>query len=144
MRQFGFYKRVWKNIGPAVLLAGLLLVSPLTAQSGGPYDLSWNTIDGGGGVSSGGQYELVGTIGQPDAGEMFGGDYELYGGLLPGPFECYVDFEHFANFAKYWLEIGVGLPADLHVDENNIVNVLDLKVFGDFWLCSCPLGWPLK
>lgn len=49
------------------------------------YDLTWNTIDGGGATfSSGGGYTLGGTIGQPDAGEMAGGGYSLRGGFWPG------------------------------------------------------------
>lgn len=51
------------------------------AQSGGGYDLTWNTIDGGGGTSSGGAYTLSGTIGQPDAGTLSGGAYTLNGGF---------------------------------------------------------------
>jgi len=116
----------------------LFLSSSLMAD----YQIVWSTVDGGGGVSSGGDYELVGTIAQPDAGEMTGGDFELFGGFWPGPFECYVDFRHFARFAEYWLESGSGLPADLHTD--NVVNLLDLKVFVDYWLCYCPLDWSLK
>ena len=38
------------------------------APAAGSYDLSWWTIDGGGGASSGGAYELAGTSGQPNAG----------------------------------------------------------------------------
>ena len=33
---------------------------------------------------------------------------------------------------------------DLFEDEYNIVNGLDLKVFVDYWLCYCPVDWPLK
>ncbi len=52
------------------------------AQTGGDYDLSWNTIDGGGFTfSSGGEYTLGGTIAQPDAGLMTGGDYTILGGF---------------------------------------------------------------
>jgi len=51
------------------------------AQSGGGYDLTWNTIDGGGGTSTGGVYSLSGTIGQPDAGTLTGGTYTLNGGF---------------------------------------------------------------
>jgi hypothetical protein len=64
-------------------LAALLLV-PLSSfgQSGGPYELNWYTIDGGGGTSSGGSFTLSGTIGQPDAGgPMVGGSYSLTGGF---------------------------------------------------------------
>ena len=53
------------------------------AQSGGLYDLTWSTVDGGGGVSTGGDYTLRGIIGQPDAGAMSGGDYTLAGGFWP-------------------------------------------------------------
>ncbi len=55
----------------ALLLAVLfsLLASVVLAQSGGGYDLTWNTIDGGGTTwSEGGGYSLGGTIGQADAG----------------------------------------------------------------------------
>ena len=54
------------------------------AQTGGGYDLTWHTIDGGGGQSSGGGYQLQGTIGQPDAGASSGGDYSLQGGIWGG------------------------------------------------------------
>ncbi len=68
----------------SILLALLVLAlgaSVAQAQSGGPYDLSWSTIDGGGGTSSGGVYSLSGTAGQPDAGVHTGGAYALQGGF---------------------------------------------------------------
>ncbi|MBW8039571.1 MAG: hypothetical protein FVQ85_06185 [Planctomycetes bacterium] len=126
------------------LLCWLALAIVAPAQSGGQYDLSWSTIDGGGGRSSGGQYSLLSTIGQPDAAYSASGDYELLGGFLPGGPLCFVNFEHFARFAEYWREPGTGLPADLYEDIDNIVNWLDLGVFVEEWLCSCPAGWPLK
>jgi len=62
-----------------------LLASVALAQSGGGYDLSWNTVDGGGATwSEGGGYSLGGTIGQPDAGMLSGGGYTLAGGFWPG------------------------------------------------------------
>ncbi len=108
------------------------------------YELSWYTIDGGGGRSTGGDFALTGTIGQPDAAYSSGGNFELLGGFWPGGPLCFVDFASFAKFAEYWLETGVGLPADLHEDDDNIVNKLDLGVFVEEWLCYCPAGWPLK
>jgi len=52
------------------------------AQTGGPYDLHWNTIDGGGTTNAtGGAYVLGGTIGQPDAGTLSGGAFVLSGGF---------------------------------------------------------------
>lgn len=57
------------------------MVLPALGQTGGQYNLSWNTIDGGGGRSTSGPYVLTGTIAQPDAGYSAGGGYELFGGF---------------------------------------------------------------
>ena len=63
----------------------LLLASVTLAQSGGGYDLTWSTVDGGGGASStGGGYSLGGMAGQPDAGLLTGGTYTLAGGFWGG------------------------------------------------------------
>lgn len=47
-------------------------------------DISWFTIDGGGGTSSGGGFTLSGTVGQPDPGTATGGGFTLVGGFWPG------------------------------------------------------------
>ena len=69
-------------------LAALLLLAggaAVHAQTGGGYDLSWNTVDGGGAMfSTGGSYSLGGAIGQPDAGTLSGGGYTLAGGFWGG------------------------------------------------------------
>jgi len=70
-----------------LLLVGSLLLSTgliVLAQSGGGYDLTWNTVDGGGGSSAGSGYTLNGTVGQPDAGMLAGGGYTLGGGFWMG------------------------------------------------------------
>jgi hypothetical protein len=67
------------------LTALLLLASVALAQSGGGYDLTWSTVDGGGATwSEGGGYSLGATIGQPDAGVLSGGGYTLAGGFWGG------------------------------------------------------------
>ncbi len=49
------------------------------------YDMSWHTIDGGGGLMTGGDFVLSGTIGQPDAGVVLtGGSFSLTGGFWHG------------------------------------------------------------
>jgi hypothetical protein len=48
------------------------------------YEITWFTIDGGGGESTGGTYTLGGSIGQPDAGVLTGGGYTLSGGFWSG------------------------------------------------------------
>lgn len=83
-----------KYIPLGVLLILLYLVSGVTlrqaqnialAQSGGDYDLTWSTVDGGGATfSTGENYTLGGAIGQPDAGVLTGGDYALTGGFWGG------------------------------------------------------------
>jgi uncharacterized membrane protein len=68
-----------------LLLAVVTLIArdsaPAAAQSGGGYDLTWNTTDGGGTFATGGNYSLGGTIGQADAGALAGGGYTLIGGF---------------------------------------------------------------
>ncbi len=136
-----------RKFGTAALIMVICVVllpdERALAMTGGQYNLSRSTIDGGGGTSSGGAYVLNGTIAQPDAGWMAGGDYELLGGFWPGGPACIVNFEDFARFAGYWLETGIDLPADLYEDEYDIVDELDLSVFVDEWLWYCPRGWPL-
>lgn len=70
--------------GLAILL--LLLIPALAlAQSGDGYDLTWNTVDGGGVTfSAGGDYTLGGTVGQADAGLLQGGPFVLGGGFWGG------------------------------------------------------------
>jgi len=128
----------------------LLLLSSALAQSGGDYELTWSTIDGGGGRSTGGDYVLVGTIGQPDAGEMSGGDYTLSGGFWPGGLEallqCFVNFKHFAQFAMYWLDtpcdVGNNFCEGADLDYLGDVDLEDVKVLAYYWLSTCPPDWP--
>jgi hypothetical protein len=119
-----------------------ILVFMLTLPLFADYQLSRITVDGGGGKSSGGEYIVTGTIGQPDAAHSVSGNYELLGGFWPGEPSCFVDFEHFARFAQYWLESGTGLPPDLY--EDGTIDLLDLEKFVEDWLCYCPYDWPLK
>jgi hypothetical protein len=133
-----------------VLFNVLFLVfisASVCGQSGGQYELSWSTIDGGGGTSIGGPYVLTGTIGQADADWTEGGGYEVLGGFWPGGPLCMVDFGDFANFAEYWLEAPCSESndwcsgADLnHMDD---VDFSDLDIFVESWLGSCPVGWLL-
>lgn len=70
-----------------LLLLGALLAVPALAlaQTGGGYNLSWHTVDGGGATfSTGGGYTLGGTIGQAEAGALSGGGYVLSGGFWAG------------------------------------------------------------
>ena len=133
-----------RSIGVVILFVSVIFAQSLPAGVGGPYVLEWTTIDGGGGTSSGGTYTLTGTIGQPDPAYSESEVFIVMGGFWPAGPMCLVNIEHFANFAEYWLMTGTELPADLYVDEYNIVNLDDLDVFLDYWLNACPEDWPLE
>jgi hypothetical protein len=68
--------------GCFALLLALALAPPARAQSGGGFDLSWNTVAGGGAMlSAGGGYDVSGTVGQNLAATSTGGDFTLFGGF---------------------------------------------------------------
>ena len=142
----------------AALALGLLMAASAVIADGiagpGPFDLSWHTIDGGGGTSTGGagagSFELSGTIGQPDAGPatpMTGGGaggFSLTGGFWPGAAAgpgCLGDLNNsgavnvtdLLQLISNW-GAGAGNPADLNND--NTVNVGDLLLLISHWgLC---------
>jgi len=135
--------------GVGVLLAGVCLLLPALGGTGGgagargpDFDLSWHTVDGGGGMAStGGDYELSGTIGQADAGQMSGGDYELAGGFWaiasverPQPCEGDANGDGEVNpldsgyvLARFGCPVGTGDPSCDAADVNGDgqVNPLD-------------------
>ena len=55
-----------KRLASRSIVILLIAIAPVALAD--DFDLSWNTIDGGGGYSFGGDFELEGTIGQCDAG----------------------------------------------------------------------------
>jgi hypothetical protein len=67
---------LWMAIIPLILF---IPISSLSQNQN--YDVTWWTIDNGGGTSTGGNYILSGTLGQPDAGVLSGGTYSLIGGF---------------------------------------------------------------
>jgi hypothetical protein len=74
----------WLKVIVLTMLFGVLSTTA-SMQTGGGYDLTWSTIDGGGAMfSTGGSYSLGGTIGQADAGALSGGSYTLTGGFWSG------------------------------------------------------------
>ena len=66
-----------------MLLVALALMS-LSSAAPELFELSWWSVDSGGGVSQGGDYALSYTIGQPEAGTLSGGIYTLEGGFGTG------------------------------------------------------------
>jgi len=64
----------------ATVTASLCLCPAALAQ----LDLSWYTIDTGGGASSAGTLTLYAVIGQHDAGRLAAGALECFGGFIGG------------------------------------------------------------
>ncbi|MBX3390585.1 MAG: DUF4082 domain-containing protein [Phycisphaeraceae bacterium] len=112
------------------------------------FDLSWHTIDCGGGFSMNGLITLNGTTGQADAGPMTGGDDFMlmggYWGAAGGPLSCPADFNHdgfvddedFVLFAGWYdillcsePEMPLGCPGDLNGD--TLVDDYDFVIFVD-------------
>lgn len=79
-------RRTLASVFALMLTAALVALAPsVGAQTGGIYDLTWNTIDGGGSTNAGGgSFGLSGTIGQAEAGTLSGGSYTLNGGFWIG------------------------------------------------------------
>jgi hypothetical protein len=97
-----------------IITAAVLAADPEAPVS---FDLSWHTIDAGGGECfGGGNIELHGTIGQPDAGvALTGGAFELVGGFWPGS-----------------VEPGTRCPADI-AGGDGLINIDDLLLVINFW-----------
>jgi hypothetical protein len=92
-------RKIFLTLSILGLLVIALAVSnaPVTAQSGGTYELSWSTVDGGGAMNlTGGTYSLSGMVGQFDAGSQSGGTYSLNGGF-------WTSVETIANSSKLYL-----------------------------------------
>lgn len=120
--------------GRTVIFAAVAFAAPARAA----IDLSWYTIDGGGGFSAGGAFEVRGTIGQPDAGYMSGGRFEFVGGFwgasmgsvappCPGDLDRDndVDIGDLSILLSQFGSFGFGLAGDL--DQDGDVDIADLS-----------------
>jgi len=124
------------------ILVAFLLLFGVSAQA--DYDISWYTIDGGGGTSGNGDFVLNATIGQPDAGTMTGGDFILVGGFWSGQEHCFVNLPDLANLLNEWLlnESDVGHPLDADLNDDDEVNLKDYNLLCSYWMQYCPAPWP--
>jgi len=113
------------------------------AAASGGFELTWFSVDGGGGTGSGGDFVLRGTIGQPDAGDHAGGDFTLRGGFgLPaaGCGDCPTDSNGSGDTEAFDLAILLGAwgpvtpdSACLDADENGFIEAFDLAVLLGSW-----------
>jgi hypothetical protein len=117
--------------------------APLAHADDGSFDLTWNTMDSGGGVSTGGGFELAGTIGQPDAGlVMTGGGFAFTGGFWPaagGGTTCPADFDGDGDVdtADLLYLLGCWGEACGDVNGDGTTNTADLLELLGAW-GSCP------
>ena len=80
-------KGQWRTgVISGLLVAALLAVGAVTliVLAADGFQLSWWSVDGGGGLSEGGDFVLSGTAGQFDAGLLTGDGYVLGGGFWSG------------------------------------------------------------
>ena len=76
-------RTIFTGLAILLVLAAVAIVPAQGSQQ--DYDLSWWTVDGGGGHGAAGNYILDGTAGQPDPGPaLLGGNYRLEGGFWGG------------------------------------------------------------
>jgi hypothetical protein len=115
----------------------LLLGAGVTAARA-QFDVSWFTIDGGGGMfSTGGGYALGGTIGQPDAGAMSGGGFALTGGFWVGVYACRGDTNcdgviDFKDINPFVAVLSGGAPCNFYNCDMNGDFVIDFKDINPF------------
>lgn len=121
-----------------IAAATLLLGTATTAFGQAPLEMSWNTINGGGGWSISGNIALGGTIGQPDAGYMSAGNVEMFGGFWYGAAflpqgDCDTDEDDHDGLTD-----GAGSQCPVDLDADGFVTGIDFDLFvqafeaGDF------------
>ncbi|MEM8532415.1 MAG: hypothetical protein AAGF95_16345 [Chloroflexota bacterium] len=78
MQQFRRFSRIILCSLLVIVLVGWSVV----LSASGEYQITWWTVNSGGGISNGGEYQLHGTSGQSDVGtSLQGGTYRLHGGF---------------------------------------------------------------
>jgi hypothetical protein len=105
-------------------------------------EMTWHTIDAGGGKMSGGDnLTLEGTIGQHDAGKMAGGGLELSGGYWgqDDAVACWANCDqstiapilNVQDFSCFLNEFAAG-HASANCDESTVAPVLNVQDFACF------------
>ena len=134
-----------RQAGLLALAAFLLVGSMALVQADGGYDLSWSTVDGGGGECSGGGYTLTGTAGQPDAGVLSGEGYTLQGGFQRCAVlhdlnnDGLVDVADIMLVASHWRMTNEDPDWDARydLDGDGIITVVDIMKVAARWGQRC-------
>ena len=126
------------------LIAAFALTGLAQSASAQSFEISWYTIDGGGGTSTGGGFELFGTIGQHDAGVMSGGGFTLTGGFGAGVLEaCYADCDpngvlDIFDFLCFQNSFVLGEPYACECDPDPACDIFDFLCFQNAFVAGCP------
>lgn len=132
-----------RYLAALLVAAACLAAAPSAhAQVGGDYDLSWNSISGGGGRSTGG-FILTGTIGQSAPGTLSGGSYTLTGGFLAAPpnkpgdidGDGQVNIFDIFYIAEGWntVEGEPNFAPWCDLDGDGQVSIFDIFVIAEYW-----------
>ena len=80
------------RIKSVILGTTVVSVGMASGAAGQGLEISWSSIDCGGGASAGGALELSFTVGQPESGAASGGSLVIGNGFLPGSIAvCYAN-----------------------------------------------------
>ncbi len=129
----------------ALTLAFVGAMLALTAPTRAQMQLSWYTIDAGGGTSSAGGFTLTGTIGQHDAGRMAGEAFEVRGGFWSAlgapPPPCPADYNSDGfvtgdDFDSFVIDFELGNPG-ADADLNGFINGEDFDYFAAHFNAGC-------
>jgi hypothetical protein len=126
----------------AVIVASVLLIIalPILTYAQSSYDISWWTVDGGGGTSTGGSYTLSGTAGQSDAGVLVGGPYALTSGFWVG-FSGKIVVNHDEwTWGDDWGPYRPWATTDAAQFARNVASWFTGGRSGDFLVYSVPFG----
>ncbi len=134
--------------GPRIALMVVGLAAPAWAQP--TLELSWMSIDCGGGVSTGGSLQLSMTIGQSDAERVSGGMFTLAAGFWPAAagVSCYANCDgstappvlNVNDFSCFLNRYAAG-DAYANCDGSTaspVLNVNDFSCFLNSYAAGCP------
>ncbi|MDZ4756056.1 MAG: hypothetical protein SGJ11_16355 [Phycisphaerae bacterium] len=118
-----------------------VLAIVILSVAGPDLQLTWHSMDGGGGTLEAAAWSIDGSVGQCDAGESVGGVWSLSGGFWPGVpvATCVgdVDGNALVDAADLALVLGAWGPAPRlsieDIDANGVVNAADLALVLGVW-----------
>ncbi len=137
-----------KRVG--ALAFSVMVAAGAASSARAQTEMTWFTIDGGGGTMSSGNLTLDGTVGQADAGVLTGGGFELSGGFWGQTDQpaCYANCDqstvtpvlNVLDFSCFLNHFAAG-DAYANCDQSTtppVLNVLDFSCFLNKFAAGCP------